>query len=163
MDSLIAIGTSAAFLYGLYGAYRIILGDHSYVHSLYFESAAVIITLITCGKYLETVSRGKTSEAIKKLMGLSPKTALVVRDGVEEVIKIENVVVGDILIVKPGEKIPVDGVVIDGHTSVDESMLTGESIPIEKRAGDNVIGASINKNGSIKYQEKIQYCPRLFI
>ena len=152
MDSLIAIGTSAAFLYGLYGAYRIILGDHSYVHSLYFESAAVIITLITCGKYLETVSRGKTSEAIKKLMGLSPKTALVVRDGVEEVIKIENVVVGDILIVKPGEKIPVDGVVIDGHTSVDESMLTGESIPIEKRAGDNVIGASINKNGSIKYQ-----------
>lgn len=152
MDSLIAIGTSAAFLYGLYGAYRIILGDHSYVHSLYFESAAVIITLITCGKYLETVSRGKTSEAIKKLMGLSPKTALVVRDGVEEVIKIENVVVGDILIVKPGEKIPVDGVVIDGHTSVDESMLTGESIPIEKRAGDNVIGASINKNGTIKYQ-----------
>lgn len=152
MDSLIAIGTSAAFLYGLYGAYRIILGDHSYVHSLYFESAAVIITLITCGKYLETLSRGKTSEAIKKLMGLSPKTALVVRDGVEEVIKIENVVVGDILIVKPGEKIPVDGVVIDGHTSVDESMLTGESIPIEKRAGDNVIGASINKNGSIKYQ-----------
>ena len=152
MDSLIAIGTSAAFLYGLYGAYRIILGDHSYVHSLYFESAAVIITLITCGKYLETVSRGKTSEAIKKLMGLSPKTALVVRDGVEEVIEIENVVVGDILIVKPGEKIPVDGVVIDGHTSVDESMLTGESIPIEKRAGDNVIGASINKNGTIKYQ-----------
>lgn len=152
MDSLIAIGTSAAFLYGLYGAYRITLGDHSYVHSLYFESAAVIITLITCGKYLETVSRGKTSEAIKKLMGLSPKTALVVRDGVEEVIEIENVVVGDILIVKPGEKIPVDGVVIDGHTSVDESMLTGESIPIEKRAGDNVIGASINKNGIIKYQ-----------
>lgn len=152
MDSLIAIGTSAAFLYGLYGAYRIIQGDHSYVHSLYFESAAVIITLITCGKYLETVSRGKTSEAIKKLMGLSPKTALVVRDGAEEVIEIENVVVGDILIVKPGEKIPVDGVVIDGHTSVDESMLTGESIPIEKRAGDNVIGASINKNGTIKYQ-----------
>ena len=152
MDSLIAIGTSAAFLYGLYGAYRIIQGDRSYVHSLYFESAAVIITLITCGKYLETVSRGKTSEAIKKLMGLSPKTALVVRDGVEEVIEIENVVVGDILIVKPGEKIPVDGVVIDGHTSVDESMLTGESIPIEKRAGDNVIGASINKNGIIKYQ-----------
>lgn len=152
MDSLIAIGTSAAFLYGLYGAYRIFQGDHSYVHSLYFESAAVIITLITCGKYLETVSRGKTSEAIKKLMGLSPKTALVVRDGVEEVIEIENVVVGDILIVKPGEKIPVDGVVIDGHTSVDESMLTGESIPIEKRAGDNVIGASINKNGTIKYQ-----------
>lgn len=152
MDSLIAIGTSAAFLYGLYGAYRIIQGDHSYVHSLYFESAAVIITLITCGKYLETVSRGKTSEAIKKLMGLSPKTALVVRDGVEEVIEIENVVVGDILIVKPGEKIPVDGVVIDGHTSVDESMLTGESIPIEKRAGDNVIGASINRNGTIKYQ-----------
>ena len=152
MDSLIAIGTSAAFLYGLYGAYRIIQGDHSYVHSLYFESAAVIITLITCGKYLETVSRGKTSEAIKKLMGLSPKTALVVRDGVEEVVEIENVVVGDILIVKPGEKIPVDGVVIDGHTSVDESMLTGESIPIEKRAGDNVIGASINRNGTIKYQ-----------
>lgn len=152
MDSLIAIGTSAAFLYGLYGAYRIMEGDHSYVHSLYFESAAVIITLITCGKYLETVSRGKTSEAIKKLMGLSPKTALVVRDGVEEVIEIENVVVGDILIVKPGEKIPVDGVVIDGHTSVDESMLTGESIPMEKRAGDNVIGASINKNGTIKYQ-----------
>lgn len=152
MDSLIAIGTSAAFLYGVYGAWRIAEGETHFVHSLYFESAAVIITLITCGKYLEAVSKGKTSETIKKLMGLSPKTALVIRNGVEEEVEIEQVVVGDILIVKPGEKIPVDGVVLDGQTSVDESMLTGESIPIEKRAGDCVIGASINKNGTMKYQ-----------
>lgn len=152
MDSLIAIGTSAAFLYGVYGTLQIVIGDEYYVHSLYFESATVIITLITLGKYLETISRGKTSEAIKKLIGLSSKKAMVLRDGDEVVVEIEEVKEGDILLVKQGEKIPVDGVVLEGYTSVDESMLTGESIPVEKRAGDRMIGGSINKNGTMKYQ-----------
>lgn len=152
MDSLIAIGTSAAFLYGLFATFMIIRGDHSYVHQLYFESAAVIITLITLGKYFEALSKGKTSEAIKKLMGLTPKTALVERDGKEQVLAIEDVVVGDIIIVKPGERMPVDGEVVSGNTSVDESMLTGESIPVEKTIGDKIVGASINKFGSIKYK-----------
>lgn len=152
MDSLIAIGTSAAFSYGIYAFYKIISGDHSYVDQLYFESAAVILTLITLGKFFEAKSKGKTKEAIKKLMGLAPKNALVERDGKEIVIPIEDVVVGDIVIVRPGEKMPVDGVVISGFTSVDESMLTGESIPVEKNVGDKIIGASINKFGSIKYK-----------
>ena len=152
MDSLIAIGTGAAVVYGLFAIYKIMNGDASYAMHLYFESAAVIIALITLGKYLESVSKGKTSEAIKKLMGLQPKTALVIRNGKEAEISIDEVEVGDIIVVKPGEKIPVDGEVIEGITSVDESMLTGESIPVEKHAGDPVIGASINKNGSIKYK-----------
>jgi Cu+-exporting ATPase len=120
--------------------------------SLYFESAAVIITLITLGKYLESVSKGKTSEAIKKLMGLAPKTAIIIKDGKEIEISIDEVEVGDLILVKPGEKMPVDGEVVEGITSVDESMLTGESIPVEKQIGDRIIGASINKNGSIKYK-----------
>lgn len=152
MDSLIAIGTSAAIVYGIFATVKIIAGESHFAMELYFESAAVIITLITLGKYLEAVSKGKTSEAIKKLMGLVPKVATVIRDGIEREIKIEEVEVGDLIVVKPGEKMPVDGVVIAGNTSVDESMLTGESIPIEKNPGDPIIGASINKNGSIQYQ-----------
>ncbi len=152
MDSLIAIGSSASFLYGLFAIYQISIGKVHYTHDLYFESAATILTLITLGKYLETVTKGKTSEAIKKLMGLAPKTATIIRNGKEEVISIDEVEVGDVVLVKPGEKIPVDGEVVEGITSVDESMLTGESIPVEKVKGDNVIGASINKNGSIKYR-----------
>ena len=152
MDSLIAIGTTSAFLYGIFALIKIINGHHHYVHNLYFESAAVILTLITLGKYFESVSKGKTSDAIKKLMGLSPKEATIIRDGKEAVVQIDDVVVGDIIIVKPGERIPVDGVVTEGRTSIDESMLTGESIPVEKQIGDKVVGASINKNGLIYYK-----------
>ncbi|MBA1335800.1 MAG: cadmium-translocating P-type ATPase [Firmicutes bacterium] len=152
MDSLIAIGTSAAFVYGIYAVYEIMNGNHGMTRALYFETAGVIITLILLGKYLESVSKGKTSEAIKQLMGLQPKTAVVIQDGNEIVLPIEEVEVGDIILVKPGERIPVDGVVVDGYTAVDESMLTGESIPVEKSAGDGVTGGSINKNGVIKFQ-----------
>lgn len=152
MDSLIAIGTSAAILYGLFGTIQIYLGNTKYANDLYFETAGVIVTLILLGKYLESVTKGRTSEAIKKLMGLQPKTALLFLDGKEIEIPVDEVEVGDILIVKPGEKIPVDGIIIEGHTSVDESMLTGESIPVEKNIGDKVIGGSINKNGSIKFK-----------
>ncbi|GAA0721436.1 heavy metal translocating P-type ATPase [Clostridium malenominatum] len=152
MDSLIAIGTLAATLYGVFAVYKISLGETDYVMQLYFESAAVILTLITLGKYLETVTKGKTSEAIKKLMGLAPKTATILKDGKEIEISIDDVEVDDIILVKPGEKLPVDGLVIEGFTSIDESMLTGESIPVEKNIGDKVTGGSINKNGSIKYK-----------
>ena len=152
MDSLIAIGTSAAFLYGIYAVTRIANGNTEYANDLYFETAGVIITLILLGKYLESVTKGKTSEAIKKLMGLAPKTATVIHDGQEMVIPIDEVETGDVLLVKPGEKIPVDGEVVEGRTSVDESMLTGESIPVEKMIGSKVIGASINKNGMIKFK-----------
>jgi Cu+-exporting ATPase len=152
MDSLIAIGTGAAILYGIYGVVEIARGDYSFAKDLYFETAGVIITLILLGKYLESVTKGKTSEAIKKLMGLQPKTAIVIQEGKETSIPIEEVEVGDILLVKPGEKIPVDGTVVEGHSSVDESMLTGESIPIEKHIGDKVIGASINKNGTLEFK-----------
>ena len=152
MDSLIAIGTSAAFIYSLYGTYKIYTGDGYYAMSLYYEAAVTILALITLGKYLEAISKGKTSQAIKKLMGLAPKTATIVRDGKELVIPIDEVIVGDIIIVKPGEKLPVDGEVIEGATAVDEAMLTGESIPVEKTVGSKVIGASINKTGFIKYK-----------
>ena len=152
MDSLIAIGTSAAFIYSLYGTYKIYTGDGSYAMSLYYEAAVTILALITLGKYLEAISKGKTSQAIKKLMGLAPKTATIVRNGKELVIPIDEVIVGDIVIVKPGEKLPVDGEVIEGATAVDEAMLTGESIPVEKTVGSKVIGASINKTGFIKYK-----------
>ncbi|MFT9496905.1 heavy metal translocating P-type ATPase [Anaerosolibacter sp.] len=152
MDSLIAMGTSAAFLYSIYSIYRINIGDFMYVEDLYFETAGVIITLILLGKYLEAVSKGRTSEAIKKLMGLAPKTAIVIQDDKEIEIPIEEVEVGDIILVKPGAKIPVDGEVVEGNTTIDESMLTGESIPVDKKVGDKVIGASINKHGSIKFR-----------
>lgn len=152
MDSLIAMGTSAAMLYSFYSTYKIYDGNHMSVENLYFETAAVIIALILLGKSLEAVSKGKTSEAIKKLMGLAPKTAVIIQDNQEIEIPIEEVEVGDIILVKPGERLPVDGVVVEGYTSVDESMLTGESIPVEKKVDDKVVGASINKNGSIKFK-----------
>lgn len=152
MDSLIAMGTSAAVIYSLYSTFRIYNGHFVSVDDLYFETAGVIITLILLGKFLESVSKGRTSEAIKKLMGLTPKRAIIIQDNKEIEIPIEEVEVGDLLLVRPGEKIPVDGEVIEGNTSVDESMLTGESIPVEKNPGDKVIGASINKNGSIRFK-----------
>ena len=152
MDSLISLGTSAAFLYGVFATVMIFRGEVAYANELYYETAAVILALIVLGKYLETLTKGKTSEAIKKLMGLAPKTALVVRNGKESEISIDEVVVGDIIVVRPGGKRPVGGVVIEGLTSVDESMLTGESIAVEKSVGDAIIGASINKNGTIRYK-----------
>ena len=152
MDSLIAVGTFSAFAYGIFAIYKIILGETHYAMHLYFESAATILTLITLGKFLEAVSKGKTSEAIKALMGLAPKIATIERNGRELQVKVEGVKIDDIVIVKPGEKLPVDGVIIEGSTSIDESMLTGESMPVEKTVGSEVIGASINKNGFIKYR-----------
>lgn len=152
MDSLVALGTSAAFIYSLGATVAVGLGESHYAMDLYYESAAVILTLITLGKYLEARSKGKTSEAIEKLMGLQPKTATVLKNGKEEQVPIESVSVGDSIVVKPGEKLPVDGVVTEGKTSIDESMLTGESIPVEKIVGDTVIGASMNKNGTIYYE-----------
>ena len=152
MDSLIAIGTSAAFIYGIYAIFKIAGGDTHFSMDLYFESGATILTLITLGKYLEALTKGKTSEAIKKLMGLAPKKATIIVDGVEKVISIDEVNVGDIILVKPGEKLPVDGEIVEGNTTIDESMLTGESIPVDKNIGDKVFGASINKFGMFKYK-----------
>jgi len=151
MDSLIALGTGAAFIYGVYALVRISSGDVSYASQLYFETAATIITLILFGKFLETRSKGKASEAIKKLAGLQPKQATVLHGDSEIEIPIGEVEPGDTIVVKPGERIPVDGIVVSGHSSVDESMLTGESLPVEKNSGDRVIGASINKNGSLVF------------
>ena len=154
MDSLIAIGTSAAFVYSLFAVIKIFTGHTNY--DLYFDSAGMILTLITLGKYFEAVSKGKTSEAIKKLMDLTPKKAAVIREGGEIEINVDEVEKGDIIIVRPGERVPVDGVVVSGSTSVDESMLTGESIPVEKNTGDKVVGGSINKNGLISFKaEKV--------
>ena len=152
MDSLIAIGTSAAFFYGLYGITQILQGHYHYASCLYFETAAGILMFITLGKYLEAVTKGKTSQALKALMDLAPKTATVERKGQEFIIPLEEVVVGDVIIVKPGEKLPVDGLVIEGNTAIDESMLTGESMLVDKTVGHQVVGASLNKTGFIKYQ-----------
>ncbi len=152
MDSLIAMGTTAAVVFSLYSTYRIITGHFEAVEGLYFETAGVIIALILLGKYLESVSKGKTSEAIKKLMGLAPKTAVVIHDGAEVVMPIEEVEIGDVILVRPGEKMPVDGTVLEGFTAVDESMLTGESMPVDKKPGDPVFAASINKNGLIRFK-----------
>ena len=149
MDSLVALATTAAFVYSLYGVYHIILGHSHHAHMLYFESVAVILTLITLGKYFETLSKGRTSDAIQKLVKLSAKEATVIRDGVEQAVAIEVVHVGDLILVKPGKKIPVDGSVVSGHSAVDESMLTGESIPVEKVTEDKVYGASINGQGAL--------------
>lgn len=146
MDVLVALGSSTAFLYSLPIAFGLFNGH------VYFETAAVIITLIKLGKFLEARAKGRTSEAIKKLMGLRPKTAHIIRDNLDMDVEIEDVRLGDQIYVKPGEKIPVDGVVIDGHSSVDESMLTGESLPVEKSPGSSVIGATINKQGSLKFE-----------
>jgi len=150
MDSLIAKGTAIAFLYSLYLTWEAVFrGGHN---MYYYETAAVILTLITLGKYMEAKSKGRTSEAIQKLMGLAPKTARVIREDTEVEISIDDVIVGDIIVVRPGEKMPVDGTVAYGETSVDESMLTGESMPVSKRVGDAVIGASINGSGAIRYE-----------
>lgn len=147
MDVLVSMGTSAAYFYSLY---NLVKGINEY----YFEASAVIITLILLGKTFEAVAKGKTSEAIKKLMGLQPKTARVIKDGVEIDIPIEEVNIGDIIVVRPGERIPVDGIIVEGHSSIDESMITGESIPVDKREGDKVIGATINKFGSFKFEAR---------
>ncbi|MCL2253634.1 MAG: heavy metal translocating P-type ATPase [Lachnospiraceae bacterium] len=156
MDSLIAMGTSAAFIYSLYAIYRIIIGKPEYAEQLYFETAAVIITLILLGKTLEAISKGKTGAAIEKLIGLRPKTAIVIKDGQEVETPIDDVLVGDIIFVKPGSKIPVDGVILDGISVIDEAMLTGESMPVTKKIGDKVYAATINTNGVIKFKaEKV--------
>jgi P-type Cu+ transporter len=154
MDTLVAIGTGAAFLYGLYAIVAIYLGDFSFVENLYFEVAALIITLLLVGKYMEARMKGKTSEAIKKLMNLAPKTARLVKNGVEIEVTLEEVEVDDILIVRPGERIPVDGVVSEGFSAVDESMLTGESLPVDKQPGDSIVGGSLNKNGLLTMKAK---------
>jgi Cu+-exporting ATPase len=156
MDSLIALGTTAAVLYSVYNTFQIAGGGFAAAESLYFETAGVIVTLILLGKSLEAVSKGRTSEAIKKLMGLAPKTAIVSQNGVEREIPIEEVEIGDIVVVKPGARIPVDGSVIFGNTAIDESMLTGESMPVDKKAGDAVYAASLNTTGTIQFRaEKI--------
>jgi len=146
MDVLIVMGSSAAFFYSLPITFGLLMGH------VYYETAAVIITLIKLGKFLEARAKGRTSEAIKKLMGLRAKTARVIRDGVETEVSADDVRVGDVVIVKPGEKIPVDGVVIEGRSAIDESMLTGESLPVEKKPGDPVIGATLNKLGMLKFE-----------
>ena len=151
MDTLVAIGTGSAFLYGIYATILIYLGNFDFAQHLYFESAAVVITLVMLGKYLEAVSKSKTSEAIKKLMNLKPKTATIIKNGVELEVSLDEVVVGDVVLVRPGGAIPVDGIVADGASSVDESMLTGESLPVEKQAGSTVTGGSINGEGLIRF------------
>ena len=156
MDSLIAVGTSAAFLYSVYNVFQIAIGHFAAVDSLYFETSGVIITLILLGKSLEAVSKGRTGEAIKKLMGLAPKTAIILQGEEEKEIPIEEVEIGDTVVVRPGAKIPVDGVVTGGHTAIDESMLTGESMPVDKGEGDPVYAASINTTGAIRFRaEKV--------
>ena len=152
MDSLIAMGTTAALIYSLYSTWQIYQGNMGFVEGLYFETAGVIITLILLGKSMEAVSKGRTSEAIKKLMGLAPKTATVIKNGKEIEISIDDVEENDIVLVKPGAKIPVDGEITEGFTSVDESMLTGESMPVDKKVGDSVFAATINKNGLIRFR-----------
>jgi Cu+-exporting ATPase len=152
MDTLVAIGTGSAFLYGVYATVMIYLGEFGFAEQLYFESAAVVITLVMLGKYLEAVSKGKTSEAIKKLMGLKPKTAVIIKDGTELEVHLDEVAVGDIVLVRPGSAVPVDGRVLEGVSSVDESMLTGESMPVEKHPGSNLTGGSINGEGLLKFE-----------
>jgi P-type Cu+ transporter len=149
MDVLVALGTSAAYFYSLYLAVRSI-GSGAHMTELYFETSAVLITLILLGKLFEAKAKGRSSQAIRKLMGLRAKTAVVVRDGEELTIPVEDVRPGDIIHVKPGEKVPVDGIVLEGQSAVDESMLTGESVPVDKAAGDEVIGATLNKHGFLK-------------
>lgn len=153
MDVLIALGTSAAYFYSLYLTVQWAnQSGHQHAPELYFETSAVLITLVILGKWFEVLAKGRTSEAIKSLMGLQAKRALVIRGGEEVSVPLEEVVVGDRIIVKPGEKIPVDGNIMQGNSSVDESMLTGESLPVEKREGDQVIGATLNKNGVLTMQ-----------
>lgn len=151
MDVLVALGTSAAYFYSLYLSIQSI-GSHGHMVELYYETSSVLITLILLGKLFEVKAKGRSSDAIKKLMGLQAKTAVVFRDGKEIEIPLEEVTVGDIVYIKPGEKVPVDGVILEGQSALDESMLTGESVPVDKKAGDMVIGSTINKNGFLKMQ-----------
>ncbi|MBI3034625.1 heavy metal translocating P-type ATPase [Candidatus Woesearchaeota archaeon] len=152
MDTLVAVGTGAAYIYSLVLTVLILKGGNFGMHGLYYEIAGILLMFIVLGKLLEAVAKGRTSEAIKKLLGLQPKTAVVIRRGKESELPIGEVVVGDVLVVKPGQKIPVDGVVVDGHSSVDESMVTGEPIPVEKSRGAKVIGATINRTGSFRFR-----------
>ncbi len=153
MDSLISIGTGAAYIYSIFVTVMIYFGREGFsMENLYYEVAGLLFVFIILGKYLEAVTKGKTSEALKKLIGLQAKTALVIRNGREVKIPVDEVQIDEIILVKPGEKIPVDGIVIDGHSSVDESMITGESIPVEKSKDDKVIGATINQKGSFKFK-----------
>ena len=160
MDSLVAIGSGASLIYGLFAMFRMAYGFghgdmalvHEYAHALYFESAAMILTLVTVGKYLEAKSKAKTSDALGKLVDLAPKTAVVIRGGEEQTIPAEQVIAGDIVVIRPGEGIPVDGTVTEGHGYVDQAAITGESIPVEKNPGDQVISATINKNGTFRFQ-----------
>jgi Cu+-exporting ATPase len=152
MDSLIAIGTSAAVLFSLFGTWQVLAGNHDFAQQLYYETAGVIITLILLGKTLEAITKGRTGEAIRKLMGLTPKTTNILRDGVEVEVPVDEVLVGDIVLIRPGDKIPVDGTVLEGLSAVDESMLTGESIPLEKSSGSLVVAGSINKNGTFRFE-----------
>ena len=160
MDSLVAIGSGASLIYGIFSMFRMAYGFghgdmqlvHAYAHALYFESAAMILTLVTVGKYLEAKSKAKTSDALGKLVDLAPKTAVVVRNGTEQTIPAEQVVAGDVLIIRPGDKIPVDGLVTEGHGYVDQAAITGESIPVEKQPGDSVISATTNKNGTFHFR-----------
>jgi Cu+-exporting ATPase len=147
MDVLVAMGSSAAYFYSIAVLLFPSIGEH-----VYFETSALIITLIKLGKMLEARAKGRTSEAIKKLMGLRPKTARVVREGVEADVPVESVILGDVVVVRPGERLPVDGVVVDGHSAVDESMLTGESLPVDKKPGNEVVGGTINKQGLLKFE-----------
>lgn len=159
MDSLVAIGSGAALVYGLFAMFRLSYGFghgdlelvHEYAHALYFESSAMILTLVTVGKYLEAKSKSKTGDALGKLVDLAPKTAVVLRGETEQTIPAEQVVAGDLVIIRPGDGIPVDGVVTEGHGYVDQSAITGESIPVEKNPGDQVISATINKNGTFRF------------
>ena len=146
MDVLIAMGSSVAYIYSIVVMLGLLSGH------VYFETAAVIITLIRLGKFLEARAKGRTSEAIKKLMGLRAKTARIIRDGIEAEVPVDDVKVGDLVLVRPGEKIPVDGVVVEGRSATDESMLTGESLPVEKGPGDPLIGATLNKLGLLKFE-----------
>ena len=151
MDSLVAIGTTAAIAYSILNIWHVYQGHYHFVMELYLETAGVIVTLILLGNALEAVSKSKTSAAIKKLMGLAPKTATIIQDGQEIEVPINEVEIGDIVVVKPGEKVPVDGLIVSGHTAIDETMLTGESLPVDKKVGDEVFAASINKNGMIQF------------
>ena len=153
MDTLISLGVGAAYLYSLFYSIFIWLGIRPYaMRGLYYETAAFLITFILLGRLLEAIAKGKASEAIRKLLGLQPKTAIVIQDGKEKEIPVEEIIAGDIVVVKPGERIPADGIVIEGHSSVDESMISGESMPVEKVTGSSVTGATINKTGAFKFR-----------
>lgn len=152
MDSLIAVGTTASFLYSVAFVYLILQGQHNGHHVLYFESTATIITLVMLGKFLEGRSKGRTGDAVQKLLDLTPPTATVIRDGQEIEIPLEQVEKGDLLLVRPGGHIPADGVIRQGESSLDQSMLTGESLPVEKTVGDRVTAGCINLNGVIRFE-----------